>query len=184
MSFCTKREVWGLDQLENNFQIHRFRSKPFLKFPLKSPQLTCRITLSCYARISPSLKSFHRIQGNQGGNNIHAQDAFSIRSLDEVAGYRAKNVWAEWVKLICSLFSDNVQFWASVLWRGCQPAVPPNTLPTYVWAESESSFWNRLEGFVTVTTDQTRELQCSVLSHYLLLSKCWPVWVKKKSLNV
>ena len=108
-------------------------------------------------------KSLHRTQGNQQAsyqrccNNIHTRDAFPICSLDEIAGYRAKNGTAEWVRLMCSLFSDNVQFWAGIFWRGCQTAVPPDTLPVHAWAESEPSFWNQLEDFVTVTlTKQQR----------------------------
>lgn len=116
-------------------------------------------------------KSFHRTHGNQWAsyqrccNNIHTWDAFPICSLDEVAGYRAKNGMAEWVRLMCSLFSDNVQFWASIFWRGCQTAVPPDTLPVYVWAESEPSFWNQLEDLITVTLTKQQRGCTSWFSH-------------------
>lgn len=89
-------------------------------------------------------------------NNIHTWDAFPICALDEVAGYRAKNGTAEWVRLICSLFSDKAQFWASINWRGCQTAVPPDTPPIYVWAESEPSSWNQLEDSVMVTLTKNK----------------------------
>lgn len=136
-----------------------------------------------------SEKSFHRMHGNQQAsyqrcyNNIHTRDAFPICSLDEVAGYRAKNGMAEWVRLMCSLFSDNVQFWASIFWRGCQTAMPPDTLPVYVWAESEPSFWNQLENFITVTLTEEQRGCTSQFSHTIF--SCSPnasQLGKKKSL--
>lgn len=70
-------------------------------------------------------KSFHRIEGNQGSNSIHTQNAFSIRSPDEVAGYRPKpsgqneSIW--YALYFQTMFSSEPVFCGGTARQQCLP---------------------------------------------------------------
>lgn len=130
-------------------------------------------------------KSFDRIQGNQGGSNIHPYTGCIFHTFSEWS------CWLQGQKCLGRMSqADMLSIFrqCSVLSQYFVEGLPASSASQCTSCIGLGRVWTlflkSVGGLCYSDIDQTRELQCSVLSHHLLLlSKCWPAWEKKHHLT-